>query len=71
MAGEDGDIHSLGGTAAAVWDLLDRPRSIAEITDALSRWYQGPPAQVRQDVVSLIGELQRQRFVQQEQEPDG
>jgi hypothetical protein len=48
----------LNVTAAMIWDILDRPRTLAEIVGSVCERYQGAdPGQVEQDVQKALEEL--------------
>ncbi len=44
--------------AAAVWDLLEEPASLAELVAALAEVYEEDPAVVELDVTTLLAELE-------------
>lgn len=51
------DVTSIGGGAVAVWDLLDRPRTAAEITGVLERSFAHAADDVARDVAATIADL--------------
>jgi hypothetical protein len=51
------DVDHLEGTAAAVWDELDAPRTAAEVTDSLCEEFASPAAVVGPDVETLLEDL--------------
>jgi Coenzyme PQQ synthesis protein D (PqqD) len=55
--------EGLAGTAAEVWDLLESPRSVAELVGALTPWYQAPSGIIAGDVTALLGDLRDRGFV--------
>jgi hypothetical protein len=55
-AGRD-DFDQLSGTANAVWSLLDRPRSSADLISELAHAYAVSPDEIGPDVLLLISDL--------------
>jgi hypothetical protein len=53
----NGRYHSMDGSGAVVWQLMDDGRSVEEIVDALSQGYDVDPDRARTDVERLAGEL--------------
>jgi sulfur transfer complex TusBCD TusB component (DsrH family) len=52
------EIDQLKGPAADVWDLLDRPRTLADIVEELKKRYGGAPVErVQDDVQALLDDL--------------
>jgi hypothetical protein len=41
-----------------IWELLERPRPVGELIDALEREFTGPPEQIAADVIAFLDELQ-------------
>jgi hypothetical protein len=56
---ENGTCYSFNATAARIWALLDRPRSIADICDALSADFDVDPTICADQVVLLLQDLQK------------
>jgi hypothetical protein len=56
---ENGTCYSFNATAARIWALLDRPRSIADICDALTADFDVDPAICSDQVVLLLQDLQK------------
>jgi hypothetical protein len=48
-----------------VWDLLEAPRSPAELVDALAPVYEGSPDVIAGDVNSLLRDLEARGFVEE------
>lgn len=61
---ERGLCFGMENVTAAVWTLLDRPRSLAEICDALTNDYDVEPERCRSEVASLLGEMEREGLVE-------
>jgi hypothetical protein len=53
----NGRYHSMDGSGAVVWQLMDAGRSIEEIVDALAQGYDVDPDRARTDVEQLSREL--------------
>jgi Coenzyme PQQ synthesis protein D (PqqD) len=53
-AGAPVTVH---GSGVAVWQLLDRPRSLAELAERLSEQFGVPAAQVAVDLAPTLDEL--------------
>jgi hypothetical protein len=51
------DIDHLTGTAAAVWDELEVPRSVREVTETLCEEFASPAEVVGPDVETLLEDL--------------
>jgi len=51
------DFDFLTGPAAAIWDMLDRPCSTADIVDRLASIYAAEPDVIAAGLADLIGEL--------------
>jgi hypothetical protein len=58
------DFEMLSATAGSVWQLLDEPRSIDEIVDALSARYPNAGRTIGPDVESLVEHLARRGLVE-------
>lgn len=53
----DGPLHTLAGTAAEVWELLDGEPTAGEVADALAARYDAPAADIVADVDVLLTTL--------------
>lgn len=63
LARIDGATVSLAESGAAVWDLLDEPRTLAELADALAETYDADASTIAVDVEPLLGQLTESGFV--------
>lgn len=54
----------LEGPALAVWDLLERPRSVAEIAAELAGRYDAPAGEIERDVLDFAAELVAERVLE-------
>lgn len=52
-----GIYFGLDAIGARVWELIQEPRSIAGVRDALLEEYEAEPAQVESDVRALLGDM--------------
>lgn len=58
-------VYLLNETAAAVWELLDEPRSSEEVAAALlEQFEEDTPGQLQEDVAALIEDLLARGFVE-------
>jgi hypothetical protein len=55
--GDLASIYSLNGTAALIWELLESPRTVADLATALAAEYEVDPAQAESDVTEFVGEM--------------
>lgn len=53
----------LEGTSAAIWRLLDEPRSVAEVAAVLAEAYDAPPADVAAGVEAFLSDLSARGLV--------
>ena len=51
------DFDALTGPAVAVWNLLQEPRSAAELVDTLAWAYRVPRGEIEQEVGALLRDL--------------
>lgn len=47
----------LSATGAAIWEVLDRPRTTEQLTTDLAEVFQADPARIRADVEPFLDEL--------------
>jgi hypothetical protein len=47
----------LDDIGSAIWGLLDEPRRVDDICRAMAERYDGPPEDIRADVLTFLGEL--------------
>ena len=57
------DPVTIGGGGVAVWECLDRPRSTAELVDALVATFTADRDTVERDVEVLLTDLERHGYV--------
>jgi len=58
MSAETGTCISLSETGGRIWELIEQPRSIQSLCEALGNEYQEAPDVVTQDVVAFLDRLQ-------------
>ncbi len=56
---ENGTCYSFNETAAHIWALLDRPRSVTDICDALARDFEVDSTTCGDQVVLLLRDLEK------------
>lgn len=54
---DSGYFFQLNNTAASIWHLLEQPRSLAELCQALEGDYQGGAAAIADDVRGFVADL--------------
>jgi hypothetical protein len=58
---------SLDEIGRRVWDLLERPRQIADLVSELRNEFEAPAGAIEHDVVALLEELERDGIVRVEE----
>lgn len=53
------ELHQLDETATFLWNRLDRPRSAAELAEALCEEFEVDPERAERDTRAFLAELQR------------
>lgn len=56
-------VDRLAGTGAAVWELLDEPRTAAALAAALEAAYEAEPGSIERDVRALLEDLAARGYV--------
>jgi Coenzyme PQQ synthesis protein D (PqqD) len=51
------EIATLSETAADVWDLLERPCTLTQLSDVLAELYATPSVSIAGDVVAFLSEM--------------
>ena len=62
---QHGKYYSLNGTGAAVWALLDEPRTATELCAALLERFDVEPETLRGDLQDLLDDLRRQGLIEE------
>ena len=60
--GDADDLFTLNDTGAAVWELLDGERTLADVIDEVGRRFDVPRAEVEADVVEFAADLVARGF---------
>jgi len=55
--GDLASIYSFNGTGTLLWRLLDAPRSLTELVDAVEREYEVAREQAEKDVTQFLNDL--------------
>lgn len=56
--GDLSSIYKFNGTGTLIWKLLEKPRTVTEIADAVATQYDVDRSQAEIDVTSFVGEMQ-------------
>lgn len=57
MGQEQGEYYSLKDVAASVWEHLEQPRTVAELSDLVAAEYEVSAADCRPDIEAFLDEL--------------
>ena len=60
-----GTYYSLNGTGAAVWDLIEEPRTANELCTRLLERFVVAPEMLRRDVDELLDDLRRHGLIEE------
>lgn len=66
LAVDGDDPLLLEGTGAAVWALLDEPRTLATLVDAFAAATDGTPDAIRADLQAFLTDLEAQDLVERD-----
>jgi hypothetical protein len=55
--GDLASIYSFNGTGTLIWKLLELPRTVAQLAEAVAQAYEVEPAQAEQDVTNFVSEM--------------
>jgi Coenzyme PQQ synthesis protein D (PqqD) len=55
--GDLASIYSFNGTGTLIWKLLESPRTVAQLAEAVAQEYEVEPEQAERDVASFVGEM--------------
>jgi hypothetical protein len=55
--GDLASIYSFNGTGSLIWQLLDAPRGLAELIDAVEREYAVAQERAQQDVTQFLNDM--------------
>jgi hypothetical protein len=55
--GDLASIYSFNGTGSLIWQLLDSPRSLANLIEAVAREYEVGPERAQKDVTQFLNDM--------------
>jgi len=55
--GDLASIYSFNATGSLIWKLLETPKTLADLSEAVSQEFDVAPSQAQQDVSSFVNEL--------------
>jgi hypothetical protein len=55
--GDLASIYSFNGTGSLIWQLLDSPRDLTELIEAVEREYEVEPEQAQKDVRQFLNDM--------------
>ena len=55
--GDLASIYSFNRTGSLIWNLLDSPRTVGQLAEAVAQAYEVEPAQAEQDVTNFVSEM--------------
>jgi hypothetical protein len=64
MSADSSAYLSLSGSGGRIWELLEEPRTLAGLCEALAAEYDVQPAEVRDEVLAFLERLQLQNAIQ-------
>ena len=64
MSADSSAYLSLSGSGGRIWELLEEPRTLAGLCEALATEYAVQPAEVRDEVLAFLERLQSQNAIQ-------
>jgi len=61
---ESGDYFGLNDVGTLVWRMIEQPRSVSELRDAILREYEVDDNQCERDLLDLLKELHRRGLIE-------
>jgi len=55
--GDLSSIYSFNGTGTLIWKLLESPKTVRQLADAIASEYEVVPEQAERDVAEFVGEM--------------
>ena len=55
--GDLSSIYSFNGTGTLIWKLLESPKTVRQLADAIANAYEVVPEQAERDVAEFVGEM--------------
>lgn len=68
---KDGVYYGLNPVGARIWELLQVPRTVAELSDIILQEYNVEPSQCQDDLVKLLNELASRGLIELQDEKAG
>ncbi|THE65156.1 PqqD family protein [Salinadaptatus halalkaliphilus] len=68
---ESGTYYGFNEVASRIWELLQEPRTVGEITETILAEYDVSPDQCRQDVESTVAEMATADLVETDPDTQG
>ncbi len=63
MSIESGNYHVINQTGRRIWELLEQPKTIAEVCDILSEEYEVDPEACQEEVLHFVEGLESRQIV--------
>ncbi len=63
MSIENGKYYQLNPSAGQIWDMLEQPRTVAELCNMLSKDFKVTPEVCQTDVLHFLNELASRKIV--------
>lgn len=57
------ELYTLNETGKDIWKRLDGKKSLAEVVKDLADEYEAPTDEIQKDVVGIVGEFLKRRFI--------
>lgn len=61
---ESGTMFQLNRTGARIWDLVETPRTLADLLAALAQRFPDGGAAMREDVVDFVGRMAASKLIE-------
>lgn len=59
----ENEIFALDGTGQEIWRRIDGEKSVGRIIAELEELYNSEPGVIQRDVLGLIGEIEKRKFI--------
>jgi hypothetical protein len=66
MSVERGQYYNLNAIGGRIWNLLETPRSLDQIVEALTEIYDAPDETIRAESAAFIARLEREGLIEAE-----
>jgi hypothetical protein len=64
MSVERGQYYNLNAVGARIWNLLETPRTLAQIVAALAEIYEAPEETIHAEADAFLGRLEREGLLE-------